>query len=112
MGNRMKDIYRKRRVFRRSAPMTLHQIRESELSVLREELNTRTYGFNGTIHHSEQLDVETDHNGEVVAVWFRCMPLPFQQTYCDGRRADSMRDLNREGNLSRLVAVEVIDGNE
>jgi len=51
----------------------------------------RTYGHDGTIHDSEHVDVEVDSGGKVVAVWFRCMALPFRQSVADDFRADQMR---------------------
>lgn len=37
-----------------------------------------TYGGKGTIHQTSAIDVEVDQGGRVLAVWFRCMSLPFQ----------------------------------
>lgn len=50
---------------------------------------TRYYGNGGTIHRSGHLDIETFH-GTVVAVWFRCQPLPFRQHEVIGPRASEM----------------------
>ena len=37
------------------------------------------YGDGGTIHGTGHLDVEVDpKTGEVTAVWFRCLNLPFK----------------------------------
>jgi hypothetical protein len=37
------------------------------------------YGDGGTVHGSLKLDVEIDaETGEVTAVWYRCLNLPFQ----------------------------------
>jgi len=37
------------------------------------------YGDGGTIHGTDRLDIEIDpKTGEVTAVWFRCLNLPFQ----------------------------------
>lgn len=63
------------------------------------------YGNRGTIHHTEHLDVEVDKNGKVVAVWFRCALLPFQQHNVDDTRAVEMR-LSQD-NLARLKNVTV-----
>jgi hypothetical protein len=41
--------------------------------------DTRYYGDGTTVHSSGHLDVEV-FEGRVVAVWFRCQPLPFKQT--------------------------------
>ncbi len=52
-------------------------------------MKTRFYGDGGTIHSTTHLDIET-RNGKVVAVWFRCQTLPFEQTEVDNSRAESM----------------------
>lgn len=67
----------------------------------------RVYGHSGTIHSSEQLDIEVNANGTVIAVWFRCQQLPFKQSYANGSRAANAKVPNPR--LPRLVAVEVID---
>lgn len=37
------------------------------------------YGDGGTVHGTISLDVEVDaQTGEVTAVWFRCLNLPFK----------------------------------
>ena len=39
----------------------------------------RYYGDGGTIHGTSRLDIEIDPaTGEVTAVWFRCLNLPFE----------------------------------
>ena len=40
------------------------------------DLGVTRYGYNKTWHRTHQINVET-HEGRVVAVWFRCMVLPF-----------------------------------
>lgn len=50
---------------------------------------TQYYGGGNTIHQTAYLDIET-HNGSVVAVWFRCCPLPFKQTEVKLARALEM----------------------
>ena len=75
---------------------------------LPEDDGVRTYGFDKTIHQTQQLDVEV-HDGEVVAVWFRCQALPFRQTRPDGNRADEMRDMYDRSSMPALLAVEVKD---
>lgn len=47
----------------------------------------KVYGHRGAIHQTEHVDVEVDADGKVVAVWFRCMHLPFKQVDADRRRA-------------------------
>jgi hypothetical protein len=48
----------------------------------------RYYGGGGTIHGTGHVSVETDKDGNVVSVWFRCCPLPFKQSKVDTNRAD------------------------
>lgn len=75
----------------------------------------RYYGDGGTIHHSGQLDVETFH-GTVVAVWFRCQPLPFHQVEVESNRAIEMEEMSwgndRRSGVNKkvdLAGVEVSD---
>ena len=79
---------------------------------------SRYYGDGGTIHSTTILDVET-HRGTVVAVWFRCQPLPFRQREVDSDRAIEMErmswgepPMNGDGVNDRvqLTGVEVLDG--
>lgn len=49
----------------------------------------RYYGDGGTIHQGGSLDVEVV-DGRVVAVWFRCQLLPFEQHDVGDRRRDEM----------------------
>lgn len=49
----------------------------------------RFYGDGGTIHRTGHLDVETK-DGKVVAVWFRCCRLPFQQAEVTQERSDQL----------------------
>lgn len=53
----------------------------------------RYYGSDMTVHRTNQLDVETDKDGKVVAVWFRCQALPFQQSTAEDWRAEEMRNM-------------------
>lgn len=66
------------------------------------------YGGDGTIHGTELLNVET-YKGKVVAVWFRCLMLPFDQTEVDKFRRDSMLD---EHNLPKIIGVELKEEKE
>ncbi len=63
------------------------------------------YGHDRTIHRSGHLDVETDDNGNVVAVWFRCLSLPFKQvrTSKDGTQVIDSDDAAG----MKILAVEV-----
>jgi len=65
------------------------------------------YGHDKTIHGTEHLDVEVDKNGKVVAVWFRCMALPFEQSLAGADRAVEMEQMYKNRSMGRLVAVEV-----
>lgn len=78
---------------------------------LKQELAkpSRYYGDGGTIHSSGQVDVEVDANGQVVAVWFRCQPLPFRQSTARDARAIEMRNMYREGVKCTLTGVEIRD---
>lgn len=53
----------------------------------------RYYGGDGTIHRTGEVNVELDIKGSVVAVWFRCQPLPFTQSLAREGRAQEMRAL-------------------
>lgn len=68
---------------------------------------TRTYGHDKTIHQTTELDVEVDGSGRVVAVWFRCQPLPFRQAHADRRRALEMIGMYDREDFVKLVAVEL-----
>lgn len=70
---------------------------------------TRTYGFDGTIHGTEHLDVEVDAAGKVVAVWFRCQYLPFRQSAADSQRAADMTSMYGSGQTPRLHGVILED---
>jgi len=65
------------------------------------------YGDNHTIHRTGHLDVETDKEGQVVAVWFRCYALPFRQCHVDDERAENMRDMYESSDMKRIKAVVV-----
>jgi hypothetical protein len=85
--------------------LSIHAIREAELAEIREQNNARTYGWNGTIHGTEALDVEIGPDGRVIAVWFRCQMLPFNVSHVSHAR--NIGTTNAE--LPRIMAVEVID---
>ena len=74
----------------------------------KKKSNTRLYGRNHTIHQTSILNVETDDDGKVVAVWFRCQPLPFDQTIVQNNRADEM-DRMYLSEMPQIVAVELDD---
>jgi hypothetical protein len=76
------QIEERRRTVRRSTDVSKRPLAKEELR----------YGDDGTIHRTGHLDVEVDNYGKVVAVWFRCMPLPFEQSHAEPHRA---LDMNR-----------------
>lgn len=59
----------------------------------------RVYGGDGTIHGTNYVDVEV-LDGKVVAVWFRCQPLAFEQYDVEEDRAKSMRAMYEESRHS------------
>ena len=77
----------------------------------------RYYGGTGTIHATGHVDVETDKDGNVVSVWFRCQPLPFKQTKVAADRANEMRgmyashaeDCKKNKRPFALTGVEIMD---
>lgn len=66
------------------------------------------YGYNKTIHRTTEVNIERDpRTGVVVAVWFRCMMLPFTDSTVDQERANEMRQAYQNGPVPKLVAVDV-----
>jgi hypothetical protein len=70
---------------------------------------SRYYGDGGTVHRTTYLHVETDRGGVVVAVWFRCIRLPFVQVTVTGDRAAEMLRDHRQVSSTLLTGVEVRD---
>ena len=72
---------------------------------------SRTYGHDKTIHQNGEVNVELDEAGDVVAVWFRCQPLPFTQHRTNAQRADEMRRMYSDESslLPGILAVELDD---
>ena len=67
------------------------------------------YGHDGTIHHTTALHIEVDDaTGEIVAVWFRCMMLPFTVHRVEKDRAESMRQIPPI-TLPTIMAVHLLD---
>lgn len=75
---------------------------------------TRYYGGPApdrtTIHATGEVNVEI-HNGEVVAVWFRCSALPFTVSDHGVDRAEEMKRMYAEGQLPKVVGLELLDPN-
>lgn len=62
------------------------------------------YGDNKTIHDTTEVNVERHPTtGVVVAVWFRCIRLPFTDTFCSDSRANELA--GSEKGDGRLIAV-------
>lgn len=76
------DMTDDRRDPKRVAELVGQSLRESGL---------REYGGAGTIHSTERVDVEVTADGDVVAVWFRCQPLPFKESFASTTRGADMR---------------------
>lgn len=62
------------------------------------------YGDDRTIHGTTEVNVERHpKTGKVVAVWFRCMRLPFSDSVCAESRAEEMA--GSEGGDGRIKAI-------
>jgi hypothetical protein len=68
----------------------------------------RYYGDGGTIHHTGKLDIEI-FEGQVVAVWFRCQPLPFRTSEADRHRAADMLSMYGQDPMPDITGVELVD---
>ena len=64
------------------------------------------YGHDKTWHRTEHVSVEV-HNGKVVAVWFRCMLLPFKVHEVSFERREEMERMCAENKPWPLLAVEL-----
>lgn len=72
------------------------------------DLGVTRYGYNKTWHRTHQINVET-HEGRVVAVWFRCMVLPFTVSDCGETRAIEMDKLYGEPEGPSAYKVHAVD---
>ncbi len=72
---------------------------------------SRTYGNDKTIHQTSEVNVETDDDGNVVAVWFRCQPIAFTQSNHGPQRAEEMRRMYSDPGYSvpGIIAIELND---
>ena len=61
------------------------------------------YGHNKTIHRTGTIDIQMTPSGQVVAVWFRCLSLPFRVSTVEDPCGVPM--VERE--LPRILAIEV-----
>lgn len=62
------------------------------------------YGDNHTFHNCGEVNIERDpKTGEVVAVWFRCMMLPFTDDVCDTIRAEELKTYKTLGSIKAIV---------
>lgn len=72
--------------------------------------NVYEYGNDKTWHDSTAVDVETDRHGNVVAVWFRCQMIPFEQHIVDESRARDMIHATKGLSLKlQAVKLKVVD---
>lgn len=66
----------------------------------RKENEIKHYGEH-TIHSTGHLDVEVDDEGNVIAIWYRCITLPFRQVNISNERklslSNSMPDISITG---------------
>lgn len=85
-----------------------HGLAQRPYQPRRPSLATRRYGDGNTIHSTGHLDVET-LDGRVVAVWYRCQPLPFSQTDVLDDRADEMDLMYEIGLNMRIAAIDIVD---
>jgi len=75
----------------------------------RRRANTRTYGGDGTIHQTGWIDVETYH-GKVVAVWFRCLLVPFKQAETTKDRATDLELIYDDpSDMADIVSIDLDD---
>jgi hypothetical protein len=70
------------------------------------------YGDDRTIHRTTVVNVELDRRGEVVAVWFRCHPVPFTQDVVEDLRAAEMRRMYETPMKPLRALVFEADGRE
>lgn len=91
---------------RDSVERVIQALREASDEAFGKPEADLTYGHDRTIHGTQHLDVET-HDGEVVAVWFRCMMLPFEQRTVSLDRGEQMVDAYLGGRIPKLLAVTV-----
>lgn len=66
------------------------------------------YGYEKTIHKTTKLDIEIDEEtGEIVAVWFRCMMIPFVVHKANKDRADEMKQATKQVDKWELLGVDI-----
>ncbi len=66
------------------------------------------YGDEKTIHRTGVVNVEVDPDGVVVAVWFRCMPLPFDAHGASWERAKEMTRMYDSMSRDRAPSVTAV----
>ena len=69
----------------------------------------RIYGYDETMHRTNFVDVETNEDGQVVAVWFRHMPVRFEQCLIGPARAEEMKKMYKNSKPPKLHAIVVED---
>ena len=73
--------------------------------------DSRFYGDGGTVHDTGYLDIESI-DGVVVAVWFRCQQLPFQQFWISEYRANELGVGAQTADLPQITGIELKDKDE
>lgn len=69
------------------------------------------YGYDRTFHRGVgHVDIETDAFGKVVAVWYRCITLPFEQHRVGEDRARMSRKAYEELPPRPVLAMDIDDG--
>lgn len=69
----------------------------------------RTYGHDGTIHGTKHVDIESNADGQVVAVWFRCQPLRFEQREVGSGRATELKQMYKGYEAPKIHAIVLED---
>jgi hypothetical protein len=66
------------------------------------------YGDDGTVQRTGVLNVELDRHGRVVAVWFRCALLPFEQRTVEWERVKHLRTIYDAAVLPAITAIDLM----
>jgi hypothetical protein len=71
------------------------------------------YGRNKTIHRTKILNIEiNEKTKEIVSVWFRCMPLPFDIHLINKSRVNEMKEMYKKNNIPKINAIEIEENEE
>lgn len=78
-----------------------HRQEGSDLGIMR-------YGYNRTWHRTHHITIEV-HEGTVIAVWFRCMALPFEVQHCGKTRVQEMKTMYAEPDGPTSFKIHAVD---